>query len=419
MWKRTYCSIIEAMINLQKIRYDFPILSREVHPGKQLVYLDSGATSQKPITVIESMNAFYRQSNANTHRGIHVLAEEATALYEQSRLRIANFIGARSPRQIVFTRNTTESINLVAHAWARKFLNAGDLILLSEMEHHSNIVPWFMLAKEKGIRIEYIPITSQFLLDMEKYQQLLQKGPKLVAMTHMSNVLGTINPIKVMTDLAHRAGSLMLVDGAQSVPHFPVDVNFLEVDFMAFSAHKMCGPTGIGVLYAQETLLEKMDPFLGGGDMIKKVTFEGFIPNEIPYKFEAGTPAIAEVIGFGAAIDYLNSIGMSAIAEHEKELTRYALEVLSNLKWVQVLGPALEYKGGVISFTIDGIHPHDVAQVLDGEGIAIRAGHHCAMPLHQKLGISASSRASLYLYNTREEIDKLVIGLNKVKQIFS
>lgn len=407
------------MLNQQKIRSDFPILAREVHPQKLLVYMDSAATSQKPSSVIESMNAFYRQSNANTHRGIHVLAEEATALYEQARLRIANFIGARSPRQVVFTRNTTESINLVAHAWGRKFLNQGDLVLLSEMEHHSNMVPWFMLAREKGIKIEYIPFTSQFILDLESYRQLLQKGPKLVAITHMSNVLGTINPVKAMAEMAHRAGALILVDGAQSVPHFAVDTNYLEVDFLAFSAHKMCGPTGIGALYAQETLLEKMDPFLGGGDMIKKVTYEGFYANEIPYKFEAGTPAIAEVVGFGAAADYLSVIGMDSIAEHEKEITCYALEMLGNIKWLQIYGPPLEYKGGVISFTVDGIHPHDVAQVLDSEGIAIRAGHHCAMPLHQKLGITASSRASFYLYNTREEVDKLVIALNKLKQLFS
>lgn len=407
------------MLNQQRIRSDFPILAREVHPHKLLVYMDSAATAQKPTAVIESMNAFYRQSNANTHRGIHMLAEEATALYEQARLRIANFIGARSPRQIVFTRNTTESINLVAHAWGRKFLSNGDIVLLSEMEHHSNMVPWFMLAREKGIRIEYIPITQQYTLDLERYQQLLQKGPKLVAVTHMSNVLGTINPVKVMAEMAHRAGALMLVDGAQSVPHFPVDANYLEVDFFAFSAHKMCGPTGIGVLYALESLLEKMDPFLGGGDMIKKVTYEDFYTNEIPYKFEAGTPAIAEVIGFGAAVDYLSSIGIDAIAEHEKEITRYALEVLGNIKWLQIYGPPLEYKGGVISFTVEGIHPHDVAQLLDSEGIAIRAGHHCAMPLHHKLGITASSRASLYLYNTREEVDKLVIALNKLKQLFS
>jgi len=406
------------MINTQKIRSDFPILAREVHPGKPLIYLDSAATSQKPVAVIESMNTYYRQSNANTHRGIYVLAEEATALYEQARRKIADFIGARSPREIVFTRNTTESINLVAHAWARKFLHAGDLILLTEMEHHSNMVPWFMLAKEKGIRIEYVPLTAEYTLDLEKYQQLLQKGPKLVAVTHMSNVLGTINPIKVMAELAHRSGALILVDAAQSVPHFPVNVNFMEVDFMAFSAHKMCGPTGIGVPYAQETLLEKMDPFLGGGDMIKKVTFDEFLSNEVPYKFEAGTQAIAEVIGFGAAVDYLNGVGMDAIAEHEKEICSYALEVLGNLKWLHIFGPALEYKGGVISFSVDGIHPHDVAQVLDGEGVAIRAGHHCAMPLHQKLGVPASSRASFYLYNTKEEVDKLVIALNKLKQLF-
>jgi len=407
------------MINLQKIRADFPILARDVHPGKPLVYLDSGATSQKPAAVIESMDSFYRTSNANIHRGIYVLAEEATALYEQARLKIANFIGAPFPREIIFTRNTTESINLVSHAWAKKFLNAGDLILLSEMEHHSNLVPWFMLAKEKGIRIEYIPLTSQGLLDLDKYQQLLQKEPKLVAFTHMSNVLGTINPVKPMVEMAHRAGAMVLVDAAQSVPHFPVNVNFLEADFLAFSAHKMCGPTGIGVLFGREAMLEKMDPFLGGGEMIKKVTYEGFIPNEIPYKFEAGTPAIAEAIGFGAAVDYLSQIGMDSIAEHEKEITRYTLECLSNLKWVQVLGPPIEFKGGVVSFVVEGIHPHDVAQVLDSEGIAIRAGHHCAMPLHQKLGITASSRASFYLYNTKEEVDKLVIGLNKVRQIFA
>jgi cysteine desulfurase/selenocysteine lyase len=407
------------MINLQKIRADFPILTREVHPGKPLIYLDSGATSQKPVAVIESMDAFYRNSNANTHRGIHVLAEEATELYEQARLKISNFIGARSPREIVFTRNTTESINLVMHAWGRKFLNAGDLILLSEMEHHSNMVPWFMLAKEKGIRIEYIPMTTQGLLDMEKYQKLLKNEPKLVSFTHMSNVLGTINPVKPMVEMAHRAGAMVLVDAAQSVPHFAVNVNFLEVDFLAFSAHKMCGPTGIGVLFGREALLEKMDPFLGGGDMIKKVTYEGFIPNEIPYKFEAGTQAIAETIGFGAAVDYLSQIGMDSIAEHEKEITRYALECLSNLKWVQVLGPSLEYKGGVVSFVVEGIHPHDVAQVLDSEGIAIRAGHHCAMPLHQKLGIPATSRASFYFYNTKQEVDGLVIALNKVRQIFA
>jgi len=406
------------MIDIQKIRNDFPILQREVHPGVRLVYLDSSATSQKPEIVIRSMNDFYKNSNANIHRGIHVLAEEATELYEQSRSKVARFIGAQNPREIVFTRNTTEAINLVAHSWARKYLQKDDLILLSEMEHHSNLVPWFMLAKERGCRIEFIPITSDGLLDLDQYKRLLERTPKLVSFTHMSNVLGTINPVKPMVEMAHHAGAIVLVDGAQSAPHFPVDVNFLEVDFFAFSAHKMCGPTGLGVLFGKETLLENMDPFLGGGDMIKKVTFEGFIPNEIPFKFEAGTSAIAEVVGMGAAIDYISQVGMKKIEEHENSLTKYALECFSNIKWAHVLGPEAEYKGGVVSFVIDGAHPHDVAQVLDSQGIAVRAGHHCAMPLHQKLGISASTRASFYLYNTKSEIDQLVIGLQKVREIF-
>ena len=407
------------MFDLKKIRSDFPILAREVHPGQKLVYLDSSATSQKPNVVINSMSEFYRNSNANIHRGIHVLAEESTALYEQARLKVANFIGSRTPREIIFTRNTTEAINMVAHAWARKNLNAGDLILLTEMEHHSNIVPWFILAKEKKVKIEFVSITSEGYLDLDHYQSLLNKQPKLVAFTHMSNVLGTINPVKPIIEMAHKVGALTLVDAAQSIPHFHVDVNYIETDFLAFSAHKMCGPTGIGVLFGRETILEKMDPFLGGGDMIKKVTFEGFIPNEIPYKFEAGTPAVAEAIGLGAAVDYLISIGMDVLAEHEQHLTRYALDCLHNIPWIKILGPNSDYRGGVVSFVVDDVHPHDVAQILDSEGIAVRAGHHCAMPLHQKLGIPASTRASFYLYNSKDEIDKLVIALQKVKQIFS
>jgi len=407
------------MFDLKKIRSDFPILSREVHPGRKLVYLDSSATSQKPNVVINSMSEFYRNSNANIHRGIHVLAEESTALYEQARLKVANFIGSRTPREIIFTRNTTEAINMVAHAWARKNLNAGDLILLTEMEHHSNIVPWFILAKEKMVKIEFVSITSEGYLDLDHYQSLLNKQPKLVTFTHMSNVLGTINPVKPMIEMAHKVGALTLVDAAQSIPHFPVDVNYIETDFLAFSAHKMCGPTGIGVLFGRETILENMDPFLGGGDMIKKVTYEGFIPNEIPYKFEAGTPAVAEAIGLGAAVDYLISIGMDVLAEHEQHLTRYALDCLHNIPWIKILGPNSDYRGGVVSFIVDDVHPHDVAQILDSEGIAVRAGHHCAMPLHQKLGIPASTRASFYLYNYKDEIDRLVIALQKVKQIFS
>ncbi len=410
---------MKDFLDIQKVRADFPILSKEVHPGKRLIYLDSGATSQKPAVVIDSMNDFYRHSNANTHRGIHVLAEEATMLYEQSRTKIAQFIGARNSREIVFTRNTTEAINLVAHAWGRKYLNSSDLILLTEMEHHSNLVPWFMLAHEKGVKIEFIPVSGEGLLDLDEYGKLLKKNPKLVAFTHMSNVLGTINPAKPMVEMAHRAGALVLIDGAQSAPHLTINVNFLETDFFAFSAHKMCGPTGIGVLFGREQLLNNMDPFLGGGDMIKRVTFEGFTTNEIPYKFEAGTPAIAEVIGFGAAVDYLSQLGMQAVEKHDHEITRYALDCMQNIKGIRVLGPSAEYKGGVASFVFENIHPHDVAQVLDSEGIAVRAGHHCAMPLHQKYGIPASTRASFYIYNTKNEIDQLVIGLQKVIQIFS
>jgi len=407
------------MFDLNKIRSDFPILEREVHPGKKLVYLDSSATSQKPSTVIDSMSEFYRRSNANIHRGIHALAEESTFLYEQARQKTAELIGARSPREIIFTRNTTESINLVAHAWARKYLQSGDLILLSEMEHHSNLVPWFMLANEKKIIIELISITDQGLIDLENFKQLLQRHPKLVALTHMSNVLGTINPVKPIIELAHNNGALVLIDAAQSVPHFPVDVNFIETDFLAFSAHKMCGPTGIGILFVRESILENMDPFLGGGDMIKKVTAEGFLPNDIPYKFEAGTPAVAEAVGLASAIDYLRSIGMSNVSDHEKQITFYAMESLKNLNWIKVLGPEIDYRGGVISFVCEDVHPHDVAQILDSEGIAVRAGHHCAMPLHQRLNIPASTRASFYLYNSKDDVDKLIIGLQKARKIFS
>ena len=405
-------------MSIAELKKDFPILNREVHPGKPLIYLDSAATSQKPVNVIEAMNDFYRHSYANIHRGIHTLAEEATQMYEMSRLKVANFIGARSPREIVFTRNATEAINLVAYAWARKVLKSGDLVLLTEMEHHSNIVPWQMLSEEKGIKIEFVPVLEDGLLDLSKYEELLGEKPKLVAFTHMSNVLGTINPVKPMTEMAHRVGAVVLVDGAQAAPHFPVNVNYLEVDFYAFSAHKMCGPTGIGVLFGKESILESMPPFLGGGDMIRRVSLEGFQSNEIPHKFEAGTPPIAEAIGFGAAVDYLNKIGMQTISDHEHDLTHYALDCLSQIKWLHVLGPGHEYKGGVVSFTTDIAHPHDIAQVLDAEGVAVRAGHHCAMPLHQRLGLPSSTRASIYLYNTREDIDQFIIALQRVKEIF-
>lgn len=405
-------------LKVQQIRKDFPILDREVHPGVKLVYLDSTATSQKPESVIEAMNVFYRRSNANIHRGVHVLAEEATAMYEQARAKIAKFINAHSAHEIIYTRNTTESINLVAYTWARANLKAGDLIILTEMEHHSNLVPWHMLAAERGVRLEFIPVTDDGLLGLDVYRSLLSQGPKLVSFTHMSNVLGTINPVAEIIRMAHEVGAITIVDAAQSVPHLKVDVQKLDVDFMAFSAHKMCGPTGIGALYGKTALLEAMPPFLGGGDMIKEVKLRSFKPNTIPAKFEAGTPAIAESVGFGAAVDYLSSIGMEEISAHEHEMIEYALERLEEIPGLKIFGPTADKKGGVAAFTFDGIHPHDVAQILDRDGIAVRAGHHCAQPLHEKFGITATTRASFYLYSTKEEVDKLVEGIYKVKKVF-
>jgi len=403
--------------DILRIRQDFPVLQREVHPGKQLVYLDSTATSQKPASVLQAMDEYYRLHNANIHRGVHTLAEEATAGYEDARGRIAAFIGARSQREVIFTRNTTESINLVALTWGRAFLNSGDVVILTEMEHHSNLVPWHMLAAEKGLRLEFIPVTDDGLLDLETYRKLLELQPKMVAFSQMSNVMGTITPAKEIIALAHAAGAVTLVDGAQSVPHLPVNVRDLDTDFLAFSAHKMLGPTGIGVLYGKQALLEKMPPFLGGGDMIKKVTLRGFTPNDLPHKFEAGTPAVAEAIGFGAAVDYLSRIGMTWVEAHEKEITAYAMDRLSEISGLKIFGPTAEHKGGVTAFTLGSIHPHDVAQILDREGIAVRAGHHCAMPLHQRFNLPATTRASFYLYSTKEEVDRLAEGLEKVKQM--
>jgi cysteine desulfurase/selenocysteine lyase len=406
-------------MDFSRIKEEFPILEREVNAGHRLIYLDSAATSQKPERVISAMNIYYRQNNANIHRGVHTLAEEATQAYESARLRIGSFIGVNNPREIVFTRNTTESINLVAKTWGQVELKNGDLIILTTMEHHSNLVPWQMLAAEKGIILEFIPMTADGQLDMDSYRQLLKRDPKLVAFTHMSNVLGTINPASEIISLAHQAGAITLLDAAQSVPHLPVNIRDLGADFAAFSAHKMCGPTGIGILYGREDLLAKMPPFMGGGDMIKKVALRSFKPNELPYKFEAGTPAIAEVIGFGAAVDFLNAVGMNLVAEHEQTLISYCIEMLEEIQGVTVLGPAPEKRGGVASFTLKGIHPHDVAQILDQEGIAVRAGHHCAMPLHDILGVPASTRASLYLYNTRQDVDALVNAIYKVKKVFN
>ena len=402
----------------RKLRGDFPVLAREVRPGIPLVYLDNAATSQKPISVIESMNRFYTHQNSNIHRGIHQLAEEATIEYEEARVRIAAFIGADSWQEIVFTRNTTEAINLLAYSWGRNKLKPGDRVLSTEMEHHANIVPWQMLAEAHGVVLDFVPVTEDGKLDLEAYKRLLKKGPKLVTFAHMSNVLGTINPVAEMTALAHEAGALVIIDAAQSVPHFRVDVTAIDADFMAFSSHKMLGPTGIGVLYGKKKLLNEMPPFLGGGDMIRRVQLDGFSTNDAPYKFEAGTPAIAEAIGFGVAIDYLEALGMDNVFAHEQEMIGYALERLEEVPGVRVLGPEAQAKGGVASFTFEGVHPHDVAQILDQDGIAVRAGHHCAMPIHERLGIPATTRASFYIYNTTDEVDALIEGLYKVKKMF-
>lgn len=406
-------------LDANAIRKDFPILGREVRPGIPLVYLDSTATTQKPLTVLQAMDEFYHHNNANIHRGVHTMAEEATAMYEQARQRVADFIHASSSSEIIFTRNATESINLVAYTWARANLKSGDVVILTEMEHHSNLVPWQQLAVERGVVLEFIPVTGEGLLDPDVFRSLLARTPKLVAFSGMSNVVGTINPAAEMIRLAHEAGALALVDGAQSVSHLPVDVQALDVDFLAFSAHKMLGPTGIGALYAKTKLLEAMPPFLGGGDMIKTVHLRSFSPNDIPHKFEAGTPAIAEAVGFGAAVGYLTGVGMDAVAAHEQEMIAYALEQLEEIPGVHVLGPAAEMKGGVAAFTLEGVHPHDVAQILDHYGVAVRAGHHCAQPLHEKFGINATTRASFYIYSIKEEVDKLVTGIYQVKKIFN
>lgn len=404
--------------DVERVRADFPILKREVHPGVKLVYLDSTATSQKPESVITAMDEFYRRSNSNIHRGVHALAEEATAMYEAARAKIAHFINAASPNEIIFTRNTTESINLIAYTWARANLKAGDLVVLTEMEHHSNLVPWHILAAERDIRLEFVRVTDSGLLDLDSYGQLLAQGPRLVSFAHMSNVLGTINPAAEMIRLAHAAGAITILDGAQSVPHLSVDVRDLDVDFLAFSAHKMCGPTGIGALYGKQKLLEAMPPFLGGGEMIKEVKLRSFRPNSLPHKYEAGTPAVAESVGFGAAIDYLSGLGMDSIAAHEHSVIEYALERLEEVPGVKIFGPSADHKGGVASFTFAGVHPHDVSTILDRDGIAVRAGHHCAQPLHERFGLPATTRASFYLYSTKSEVDALIEGLYKVKKIF-
>ncbi len=407
------------MYNVDEIRKDFPILSRQIR-GKTLVYLDNAATTQKPRQVIDALVHYYEHYNANIHRGLHTMAEEATAAYELARLKAGRFINAEYPEQeIIFTRNTTESINLVAQAWGRKFLKAGDEIVFSAMEHHSNLVPWQLIALATGAKLRFIEIDDEGKLIWDDIAAKIGERTKIVAITQMSNVLGTINPIKEIAALAHRFGAIVLVDGAQSVPHMPVDVRDLDCDFMAFSSHKMLGPTGVGVLYGKREVLNAMDPFLGGGEMIKRVTYEASTYADLPNKFEAGTPNIADVIAFGAAIDYLVDLGMDAVREHEIAITQYAIDRLSSLEGLRIYGPKdAADKGGAVTFNYRDLHPHDLSQVLDQYAIAIRAGHHCAQPLMRRLDTVATARASFYLYNRSDEVDALVEGILASDRIF-
>lgn len=400
-----------APLDSARIRADFPITSREIH-GSPLVYLDSAATSQKPQAVIDALVNFYRFTNANVHRGVYALSAQATDLYEGARAKTARFINAESADEIIFTRNATESINLVAQSWGAANLKAGDEILLSEMEHHSNLVPWFLLAKRTGAVIRYLPIRPDGTLAMEQWEERFTVRTRLVAVTHTSNVLGTINPVADIAARARRAGAVVVIDAAQGAPHCPIDVQALDVDFLALSSHKMLGPTGVGVLYGRRALLEAMEPVLGGGDMIRSVTFAGATWNELPWKFEAGTPNIADVIGFGAALDYLTALGMDNVRRHEIDLTGYALEQMRRIEGLEIYGPAdPQLRAGVIAFNDPEIHPHDLATILDRRGIAIRAGHHCAQPLLERLGQTATARASFYVYNTRADVDALVTGI--------
>jgi cysteine desulfurase/selenocysteine lyase len=400
------------------IRRDFPILSTLVH-GKPLVYLDSASTSQKPEVVLDAVDGFYRQYNANVHRGIYDIGERATAAYEQARVRVARFINAPDAHEIVFTRNATEAINLVAYSWGRRNIGRGDAIVLTEMEHHANLVPWQLLVQEKDGDLEFIPITDDGILRLDVLEVLLGLKPRLVAFTHVSNTLGTINPAREIVEMAHAVGALVLIDGAQATPHVPVDVQAIGADFYAFSGHKMLGPMGSGALWARRELLEAMPPFLAGGEMIREVHLRRSEWNEIPWKFEAGTPDVAAAIGLGAAVDYLSGLGMGRVREHERDLVAYALEALPReVPEIVLYGPPAAVRGGVVPFNMPGIHPHDVAQVLDRSGVAVRAGHHCTMPLHERLDLPATARASFNVYSTHEDIDALVAGLHDVQRVF-
>jgi cysteine desulfurase/selenocysteine lyase len=407
-----------TVFDVQAIRRDFPILGRQVH-GKPLVYLDNAATTQKPRAVIDALVHFYEHQNANIHRAIHTLGEEATAAYEETRAKVSRFINAPRPENIVFTRSTTEALNLVAYAWGRANVKEGDEIVLTQMEHHSNMVPWQRLAQEVGAIVKYIGVTDGGTLDLDGLDDIITEKTKLVGVTQVSNAFGTINPLGKIIAAAHRRGALALVDAAQSVPHMPVDVQAIDCDFLAFSAHKMLGPTGVGVLYARYELLEAMEPYQSGGEMISRVRLEGATWNDVPWKFEAGTPNIAGVIAFAAALDYLSALGMGNVRAHEQELTAYALGRLRQLEDITIYGPRdASQRGGVVSFNCPDIHPHDVGTILDREGVAIRGGHHCAQPLMRRFDMAGTARASFYIYNTPQEVDALVEGIEKARAFF-
>ena len=405
-----------SMFNVEQIRSDFPILKLKID-DKQLVYLDNAASSQMPTVVMDRILKYQTMEHANINRAVHYLSETATAEYEKSRHKLKNFINANEDREVIFTSGTTDAINLVAHGYGRKFISSGDEIILTVLEHHSNIVPWQMLAEENGVKIRVVPINDAGELLIDEYKKLFNKNTKLVGVTHVSNAIGTINPIKEMIEFAHNHGVPVLVDGAQAAPHMKIDVQELDCDFYTFSAHKLCGPTGIGILYGKANQLNRMNPFKGGGDMITSVTFEKTIYNTIPHKFEAGTPPIAAAIGFGAAIDYLSSIDLSTIEAYEQSLINYATEQINNIPGIRIIGSAAE-KVAVLSFSVDGVHPHDIGTLLNQEGIAVRTGHHCAQPVMQRFKVPATTRASFSFYNSMAEIDALIAGIQKVQKVF-
>jgi cysteine desulfurase/selenocysteine lyase len=405
-----------APFDVRRVREDFPILKQKVH-GKPLVYLDNAATTQKPRAVLDALRRFYEADNSNVHRGVHLLSERATADYESARGKVQRFLGAAEPREVVFVRGTTEAINLVAQTFGRRNVGAGDEVVISAMEHHSNIVPWQMLCEEKQARLRVVPISDAGEYLVDEYARMLGPRTRLVSVVHVSNALGTVNPVRQIIDLAHRRGIPVLVDGAQAVPHWGVDVQALDCDFYAFSGHKVYGPTGIGILYGKAQLLEAMPPYQGGGDMISSVTFARTTYNTLPYKFEAGTPHVAGAVGLGAALDYLSAVGRDAVAAYEQELLEYATAAVAGVPGVRLIGTARQ-RAGALSFVLEGVHPHDLGTILDREGIAVRTGHHCAQPVMERFGVPATVRASLALYNTREEIDALVDGIHKVKEVF-